>query len=94
MAGESQLDALQGGHKVGKLVTASKGITNGNWKLFVPQEDTVIASFVATDDSNQMTAWNIGTETIKAGTVLFAQDLKGIKTLTLTSGSGFVYDSL
>jgi hypothetical protein len=87
----NQLDILQGGHVEGVFFNASKPITASNYKLLYFQEDSVINTWTDTADVNQKTLWNIGTETIKAGTILFAKNSKGTKAIALTSGSGFAY---
>lgn len=87
----NQLDVLQGGHNDGRFFNSAKPISAGNWKVIYFQEDSVISAWTDTRDGNQRTAWNIGSETIKAGTLLFAQNSLGTKTLSVTSGSGFVF---
>lgn len=90
----NQLDVLQGGHNDGKFFNSSKAISSGNWKIIYFQEDSVINTWTDSQDANQKTAWNIGTETIKAGTVLWALNSLGTKTLSVTSGSGFVFGTI
>jgi hypothetical protein len=90
MNNNNQLDVLQGGHQQIKFVKSGKAITAGNWSIFYVQEDCVITAMTDTADVNQLPLLDIATETIKAGTVLFCWNSRGIKTLTLSSGSGFV----
>jgi len=90
----NQLDILQGGHVTGKFVASGKAITGGNWRIFVVLKACVITAFTGTDDVDQIALWNIAGETLEAGTILFAQNNKGIKTLTLSSGNGHVLGSM
>jgi hypothetical protein len=90
----NQLDILQGGHEIGKFVKSGKAITAGKWRIFFCQEDCVITAFTDTSNTDQIPLWDISGETIKAGTILFCHNSKGIKTLTLSSGSGFVYGEI
>lgn len=86
----SQNDILQGGHKIGKFVNSSEPISGGTYSIFVVQEDCVITSMTDVNDADIKAQWNIGSETIKAGSIIFAHNQLGIKTVALTSGSGFV----
>jgi len=86
----NQLDILQGGHVTGKFFKSGKAISSGNYKIAVIQADCVVTGFTDTDDVDQIPLWDIAGETIKAGTILFAHNCKGIKTLTVSSGSGYV----
>jgi hypothetical protein len=93
----TQLELLQGGYQDGIFINASKPITGTtasttSYKFVYFQEDSVINTFTNTADGNEKLLWNIGTESIKAGTLLFAHRGLGIKSLTLTSGSGFLFD--
>jgi len=90
----NQLDILQGGHNVGRFVKSGKAITAGNWKLIYVVSDCVITAFTDTADVNQIPLWDISGETIPAGTILFSHNAKGVKTLTLSSGSAFVYGTM
>ena len=90
----NQLDVLQGGHQVGKFVASGKAITDGNYKIFVVLKACVVTAFTDTDDVNQIPLWNISGETLEAGTILFAHNSKGIKTLTLSSGNGHVLGTM
>ena len=91
---QNQLDALQGGHKVGKIVKSGKPITASSYKILLIVEDSVISVFTDTTDIDQIALWGISGDTIKAGTILFCHNYKGIKALTFTSGSGFVYGTI
>lgn len=88
------IEKLLGGGKKGKFFKNGKAITGGNYAFIYFQEDTVLTTFTDSKDGNQITAWDISGETIKAGTVLFAQGGLGIKALTVSSGSGFVFDEI
>jgi hypothetical protein len=90
----NQLDILQGGHVVGKFFKSGKAITAGDYKIAVLQEDAVVTAFTDEDNVDQIPLWDIAGETLKAGTILFAHNSKGIKTLTVTSGSGFVLGNM
>jgi len=90
----NQLDILQGGHVVGKFFKSGKAITAGDYKIAVLQEDAVVTSFTDEDDIDQIALWNISGETLKAGTILFAHNSKGIKSLTVSSGSGFALGNM
>jgi hypothetical protein len=94
MAENNQLDILQGGHNSWKYFDSGKAISAGNWKIAYFQEDAVITTFTDTADVNQITLGDISGETIKAGVVLFAQNSKGIKALSVSSGSGFVFGTM
>ena len=87
-------ELLLGGFMSGKFVDTTAPITASKYKFVYFQEDSVVSVFTGTDDSNQVTAWGISSKTIKAGVVLFAQGGQGIKALTLTSGSAFVFDEV
>ena len=93
MSKGSQSDLLQGGHILGVFTNSSKAISGGSYSILVIQEDCVITSMTDTADRDIKAQWNIGTETIKAGTILFAHNQVGIKTVVLASGSGFVLGS-
>lgn len=86
----SQSDLLQGGHILGVYTNSSKPIAGGSYSVLVVQEDCVITSMTDAADRDVKAQWNIGSETIKAGTILFAHNQVGIKTVVLASGSGFV----
>jgi hypothetical protein len=85
-----QNDIIQGGHVTGKFVNSSKPISGGKFSIFVVQEDCVITSMTDVNNADVKAQWNIGSETIKAGTILYAHNQLGIKTVVLASGSGFV----
>ena len=87
-------ELLLGGFQKGKFTDSSSAITNAKYQFVYFQEESVVSVFTGTDDSNQVTAWGISGKTIKAGVTLFAQGGQGIKALTLTSGSAFVFDEI
>jgi len=90
----NQLDILQGGHVNGKFFKDSKPISAGNYRIAVLQEDAIVTEFTDEDDVDQIPLWDIAGETLKAGAILFAHNSKGIKTLEVSSGSGFALGSM
>jgi len=91
---KNQMAILQGGHQAWKYFDSGKAISAGNWKMVFFQEDAVVTAWTDTADVDQIALGNIAGETIKAGTILFAQNSKGTKTLSVSSGSGFVFGTM
>lgn len=87
-------ELLLGGFQKGKFTDSSAAISDASYKFVYFQEDSVITTFTGTDNSNQLSAWGLSGKTVKAGVVLFAQGGVGIKALTLSSGSAFVFDDV
>jgi len=90
----NQLDILQGGHVLGKFFKDSKAISAGNYRIAVLQEDCIVTGFTDVDDVDQIELWDIAGETLKAGTILFAHNSRGIKTLSVSTGSGYALGSM
>lgn len=93
----TDISNLLGGFVDGSYVNTSKPITNGKFKFVYFQEDSTVSVFTSTglSNTNELTLWNLSTtDVIKAGTILFSHNGLGIKALTLTSGSAFVFDSV
>jgi hypothetical protein len=87
-------ELLLGGFQKGKFTDSSAPITNAKYQFVYFQEDSVMTIFTGSDNSNQLTAWGLSGKTVKAGVILFAQGGQGIKALTLSSGSAFVFDEI
>jgi hypothetical protein len=90
----NQLDILQGGHVTGKFFKSGKAISGGDYKIAVIQSACVVTGFTDENDVDQIPLWDIAGETLEAGTILFAHNSKGIKTLSVSSGSGFALGNM
>jgi hypothetical protein len=88
------IELLQGGGVSGVFCKSGKPVSNSRYKFIYFQEDSVISAFTSTTNVDEIALWNISGETIKAGTLLFAHNGEGIKNVTLSSGSAFLFDSV